>query len=262
MNRVSERTLSSKTGWAEPSKTSPHLNVDRSSSLCVRMAYRTANVVKRFGIGVAAACIVTPISLGSIFLAQKMELIQGTGDRLSLLKEGAAKLADLGIYLDTEALANPICPMEEYAKQWNRTFRNSPELQLTVFGLKASLFAFVVLAAPLCEEVIFRGLIQDVLLKRIPKYFVKKIAPGKETSLDSNISKVVRITLTAALFSAAHLSNSKIAADSYVSMNLIATFVLGIGCGVLKETKAGLLGAVGAHMNNNIFAISSTLWSC
>ena len=50
--------------------------------------------------------------------------------------------------------------------------------------------------------------------------------------------------------------------DTYVSLQLVATFVGGIGLGILKESNAGLLGAIGAHVTNNMIAISPSLWSC
>nr|QIQ10899.1 hypothetical protein OJOKFFHK_00042 [uncultured bacterium] len=241
---------------------SPQLSQDKTPGLCHRMAYGVVNCVKNLGLGVATAAAIAPIATGVSFLAQKTGFIEEMGDNHSLIKEGIANLAKLGIYLDGEAIANATCPVEEYVKQWNFAFPYNPEFHETVFSTKASLVAGVGVAYPLFEEVVFRGLIQDVLLKRIPKYIVSKVAPGKETALDSNIAKVARITLTAAAFSACHLVNFGIMPDSYVRAQLIASFVMGIGFGALKESKAGLLGAIGAHMANNVMAISPQLWSC
>ncbi|MBM3183732.1 MAG: CPBP family intramembrane metalloprotease [Chlamydiae bacterium] len=103
---------------------------------------------------------------------------------------------------------------------------------------------------------------QDVLLKRLPKWALKKIAPGKEAALDSRIAKVARVVLTAALFSAFHLVNQGVLSDAYVKAQLIGTFVLGLGFGAIKESKAGLLGSIGAHMANNMLASRGLLMMC
>jgi len=51
-------------------------------------------------------------------------------------------------------------------------------------------------------------------------------------------------------------------ADSYFRMQLVSTFVGGIGLGILKESKVGLLGAIGSHIGNNMLALTPGLWSC
>jgi membrane protease YdiL (CAAX protease family) len=101
-----------------------------------------------------------------------------------------------------------------------------------------------------------------ILIYHFSKFIVKKIAPGKETLLDTTAAKATRIVLTAAAFSAAHLQNQDLFSDSYVIMQLVSTFVGSIGLGILKESKAGLLGSIGAHMAHNFIAISPILWSC
>lgn len=45
-------------------------------------------------------------------------------------------------------------------------------------------------------------------------------------------------------------------------MQLVATFAMGTGFGIIKESKAGLLGSIGAHMTNNFVAIAPQLWGC
>jgi hypothetical protein len=233
----------------------------KPQGLCNRLVYGTANCVKRFGMGVAAAGITTPISGGVSYLAGKVGLIQEIGDQASLIKEQVANMAKLGFKMDGDAIMNAPCMMEELVKQINSNIP-WPEAHASVFALKASQVKLIGVGIPIAEEILFRGLIQDVLLTRVPKYVIRKIAPGKETALDTRIAKAARITLTAALFSAAHLANSGFFADSYVSMQLVSTFVGGIGLGILKESKVGLLGAMGGHIANNMIAIAPTLWAC
>lgn len=232
----------------------------KPSGLCTRLAYGTANCVKRFGMGIAAAGIGSPISWGAAYLAGKIGLIQEIGDQASRIKEQADLMVKQGLKIDSEAITNATCKLQEMVNQINSNL--SFGIKLTVFDIKAVQVGTIGIGAPIYEEVIFRGLIQDVLLTKIPKYIVKKILPGQETALDTKIAKAARITLTAALFSASHLTNAGTFGDSYVQMQLVSTFVGGIGLGILKESKAGLLGAIGAHMTNNMIAISPVLWSC
>lgn len=234
----------------------------KSPGLCTRLAYGTVNCVKRFGLGVAAAGIGIPIAWGASYLAGKVGLIQEMGDPASLIKEQVAKYTAMGgLKIDGDVIANATCQMQTLADQINS---NSPweEPFISVFAIKATIVAIAGVGVPIFEEIIFRDLIQNFFLTWIPKYVIKKIAPGKETILDTRIAQAARIILTAALFSAAHLGNSKYFADAVVSMQLVTTFVGGIGLGILKESKAGLLGAMGGHMANNMSAIAPQLWSC
>lgn len=115
--------------------------------------------------------------------------------------------------------------------------------------------------APIAEEIVFRFLIQDVILTRIPKCLIKRIMPGQETILDSKIAKVVRIILTASLFSLVHFGNLGTYPVAYVTVQVFASFFSGIGYGVLKESKWGLLATIGAHCINNTVAVICTLLS-
>lgn len=219
---------------------------------------KTIDCIKRFGFGVAAEGIILPVTGGAVFLSQKIGLIQEMGDSANLIKELVAKVSVLAnIKLDAETIANATCPLQEFVSQIGAPHQ-------AVFKLKAGLVGLVAVGTPIVEEVIFRGLIQDVMLKRVPKYLIKKIAPGKETALDSTIAKITRITLTAALFSASHLSNLEALPDSYVSAQVVGTFVMGIGWGALKEfePKGGLLSSIGAHITQNLGGISPILLSC
>lgn len=235
---------------------------DQLLGLCARVAYGALNCIKGFGLGVAAAGIMTPLSHGVGFLAQKIGLIQEMGDRASLMKEQVANMAKMGFRFDAEALANATCPMQEYVTQFNSLFPFYPEVHQTVFSVKAAMVGGFGVLTPIFEEVIFRGLVQDILMKRIPQYIVKKIAPGREMALDSRIAGIVRIVLTSALFSAYHLLNRGIFANAYVDLQIVQTFIMGISLGIFKESKAGLFGAMGAHMAHNIIAISPQLLSC
>ncbi|MDP1836370.1 MAG: CPBP family intramembrane metalloprotease [Chlamydiales bacterium] len=245
---------------AEPLAPSPQLNASKSPNLCVRMAYGVGNIVKKFGLGVAATIIKSsPAFIGDSIIEKlglgRVELIP-----TAPIANWVAMVGGNGLNGIVES-ANAICPVKEFVRQSN-LYQDIPVFQRSVPLLKAALLEGIGINAPIIEEVIFRGLIQDVFLTRVPKYIAKKIAPGTETALDSNIAKVARIVLTAVLFSAIHIPNYGALPSSYVDMQLASTFVLGIVLGALKESRAGLLGAMGAHITNNIIAISPILLSC
>src|SRR5262249_16943381 len=148
--------------------------------------------------------ILTPLSSSAVFIAQKS-----------------------GVLNELTQIISPPVSMTQIGHSHEPTF-----LEMTAQQPQPSIMNDVIsvgLCAPIIEEMVFRGLIQEVLLKRIPKYVIKKISPGKEIALDSTIAKATRIALTAALFSACHLAN--IGSMPNVSAQLVATFVAGIGLG-------------------------------
>ncbi len=231
--------------------------------LCSRLAYGTANCSKRFAHGIAAAGVLTPISTTISYLAQITGLIPELTQE-SIIRGTIENLKNRGMHkFDVEALLDAPCYLEEYTKQYNSHYSEwTPELHISPLTVKVQAVAVMGLDAPISEEILFRGLIQDLLLTRVPKYIIAKIAPGKETALDTRMAMAARIILTSALFSAAHLQNKGILSDSYVATQLVTTFVVGIGFGALKESKAGLLGSIGAHMAHNMLATAPILWSC
>jgi hypothetical protein len=225
-------------------------------ALYAQLAYGTAHCVKRFGLGVATgALLITPLTEGLSYLAQVSGLIP-KWRYADNIKKVVTNMQNAGFYkFNVESLLSATCYLDEYVKQYNSHFpSNMTHSHLTSSGIKAIYFKEWVLIAPLKEESIFRLALQYVLLTRTLKYIAGKIAPEKEKMFDSSIFKAVRIAITAAAFSAFHLQNQGVFSDAYVTMQLVATFVLGIGLGILQESEAGFLGSVGAHMAINFVA--------
>lgn len=241
--------------------TTPSQTLSRLSTMCNKVASRVSKCVRDVSLGVMASSAISPISFGTTFIAQHIGIIQKLEDSASLVSEGARNLEKLGYSFIADRLADADCPMHEFVQQWNKLHRYHPHFQQTVMSVKVSMAASIGIILPVCEEILFRGLMQEVLLKKIPKYILSKIAHEKETYLNSTIAKVTRITLSAGAFSAYHLTNSGFMPESYVSAQIAGTFILGIGCGILQE-NVGLFGAIGAHAANNIMAISPRLLSC
>lgn len=207
----------------------------KPQGLCSRLACGMASCLDHFNLGVGSAAIIIPVSGGVSYLAGKAGLIQVISSHLGLIKKVAA----------SDAIGNL---MNGLVLQIGSSI---PRKYQSVFALQVGLGN---VGVPIAEEILFRGLIQDLLLTRIPKYVIKKIAPGKEKALDTKIVRAICIIITAAHFSATHLVDSEILDDSFSSKLLVSTFVGGIGLGILKESKAGLLGAIGCHIANNMIS--------
>ncbi|HEV8051568.1 MAG TPA: CPBP family intramembrane glutamic endopeptidase, partial [Parachlamydiaceae bacterium] len=181
------------------------------------------NSAKHFSIGLVSSLLLSPIAKGAVYLAEITGLI--APEVFSMAdhwKQTAAAYAKGNITIDAERIINTTCPLQEFVTQLNHNSRNSTPM--SVYDLKK----FTVLSSlpsSIIEELIFRGLVQDVLLKRIPQFIINKVAPGNEHFLDTKIAKVARIVLTASLFSAAHLSNKGIYSDAFVNGQVVATFV-------------------------------------
>lgn len=146
---------------------------------------------------------------------------------------------------------NSDCPTRDY----NKMIQNMVEGQQSSYSdttMRVIGGAYLVLATPIYEEILFRGVIQDLTLNKLAKAVVKRLAPQHLDKLDSKIYTAARITLTAGLFSAYHLMNRGLMPDSYVDLQLIATFFMGLGFGAIKEVF-GLSAAIGAHATQNLY---------
>jgi len=126
---------------------------------------------------------------------------------------------------------------------------------------KKDLFKLCVIWAPVSEELLCRGLIQDVLLQRLPSYLLKKTLPGKDTLLQSRVYQIARVVLAAALFSGAHLIWKGAVPDTTALAQAITSIFSSVVFGAIKESSLGILGSIGAHAIQNLIALSPVLLS-
>ena len=114
------------------------------------------------------------------------------------------------------------------------------------------------------EEFLFRTVLQETLLKQAPKWVLEKVAPTKMHWVDSKIAKVARIGLSAAAFSAYHLSNRAALglSDSQMNMQLCNTFGLGIATGILQEKTGSTWASIGLHFSWNLLAGTLEMRKC
>ncbi len=233
--------------------------------------------IKRFSYGVLAGLAKFPINSlmldlsrnGTSLFSQMPDFSKYFFTKIALAEiQILIACLDLSNLFDETTInsaSNASCPMKAIAsrilKYQNITI-NELNLSQKVFRLKIDFFLVAVVVGPILEELLFRDLVQDVLLTRIPKYIISKISPGHESLVDSKIAALSRIALTAAAFSASHLFNYGIIENEYVKIQVITTFFNGLIYGLVRESRAGLTGTIAAHMTNNLFASLPILWAC
>lgn len=179
----------------------------------------TVNSASNFVLGVAATPLICAANLGSVNLAEKVGLLSPPSEQKytipSLANESSKK--ELGKKI------------EEFVWQ-------------------------TAVEAPIKEELIFRGLFQGVIFHQWPKFLFSTISQGH--LLDSTTAKTARIALSTTIFSGMHALNygSGVISDELVTTQLIVGLATGIAFGLIKESNLGMLGAIGAHMGNNLVA--------
>ena len=122
---------------------------------------------------------------------------------------------------------------------------------------------YVMSATVPVEEFIFRVLIQDVLLKKLPQAILNKISPELADKVNSNGAKIMRVALSSIAFSLFHLINLKIYSEDVVTLQLANTLGVGLICGFLQEKTGDAWAALGLHLAfNNINTLKLELNTC
>jgi len=94
------------------------------------------------------------------------------------------------------------------------------------------------------------GFIQDVLLTRLPKLILKKLAPEKEKLVDSRAAKVARIIFMSFLYLIPARITIK---DPTVRPYIIAGIATNTAISAIKETGLGSFGALSGIVGRVLF---------
>lgn len=217
--------------------------------------------VKNLGTGVAAGAIAQPASAYIINLFRSNGFIPDLTREIHIKGtiENLQKNSNMTKF-DVQALVDAPCYLEEYSKQFNS--HEVSWITATPLRLKIMQLAYVGVLGPLWEEFLFRELIQSTLLPMGSKHVIKKMLPNCNDQVYYRVDVLARVIITSCLFSAVHLLNRGTISEGYVIGQLVGSFVLGIVFGLLRESSAGLSGAIGAHIANNVIALGPTLISC
>jgi membrane protease YdiL (CAAX protease family) len=225
--------------------------------LCSFLTQKITTCVANIGLGAAATGIFLPVKNVAVSFAQYLGWVPTLTVETSI-RGYVAKQQVMGCTkMDADVLVQAPCYLEELAKQLTEC-----GISLTAAAIKAHTLASTVIIYPILEEVFFRQLIQTIILPPYTKRIMRFIRPAGSFQLNNIIDKVVRILITAALFSSFHLQNKKIWDDSTVDVQVLSAFVFGIGLGIVKESRAGILGSIVAHMVNNLIAVGGVLLGC
>jgi len=101
---------------------------------------------------------------------------------------------------------------------------------------------------PICEEFLFRYLLQEQLLKKIPTQILNKNAPQYASAINTKIAKIVRIAFSSAAFALAHTNNPY---PMNGAVSIVHKFALGLILGAIQESTGNLFYSTAFHMGNN-----------
>lgn len=128
----------------------------------------------------------------------------------------------------------------------------TPILDLLPPG-EGRVFSSLVITAPIAEELLFRGVIQELLLKRAPAALLRKISAEAASWVESDFYvRIGRVALSTLLFSLAH-SHLEDCAMSNRPLGVIG-FGAFTGAHVEWAPKNGLSKTIALHMFANVFA--------
>lgn len=117
--------------------------------------------------------------------------------------------------------------------RWDVTFSH---------GMKGVANLSKFMAVGISEEFVFRGILQQGILREVPKFALKKLAPDHVESVDHVLSRIARITITAFLFALAH-------AAAFGASNglLLPQFVGGLIFSTLTESNFSIAKLMCVH---------------
>ncbi len=232
--------------------------------LCARFASHAVNCVKSVG-SIANARVLSPASSLGVGAITRLIFKYSFNPFNQLTESEIRENTEVGLknlvknykftQFDIEKVLNSNCYYDEVTNQINLNFLSVPSQQVTPLMMKTIILLDRGVVRPIFEELIFRfGLnlgICDLIEEKCPEW---------KPALNSTLGKVARIVLNSALFSAVHSLNGGQFSDSFIQGQIVDALVTGIVTGVLHESKAGLIGSIGAHMAGNI--VSLDIWKC
>jgi hypothetical protein len=145
-----------------------------------------------------------------------------------MMMQDAAKRFCLGIGIGTLAHV----PLEKFS-QWRARKKLNESIDISQIDrdVKIQCLCLGILLAPIYEEILYRGLLQGVILQKVSQ---RIFAP--------QFSKLAQVILSSILF-------------AYPHPNQECAFLLGLQFGIIKESKLRIAGSIGAHMGNNFQAL-------
>lgn len=147
-------------------------------------------------------------------------------------------------------------------KDYHKMLQESTNLNIPSFEAWKLMVPAALIGGGIGEELIFRGLIQDLILKRLVGKTIEKISPEHASWIDTNAAKVMRITLASGLFAATHLITMSEEIPLGIKWQAFSAFTSGLILGAIKESRLGLKGSIACHMTHNAIGMTDIYYSC
>ncbi len=145
---------------------------------------------------------------------------------------------------------------------WDAFYKTFPKgsipqhLAWKVFSINA------VIIGGIGEELVFRGVIQDLLLKKLLGKVIEKVSPGNAAWTNGKTAKISRIVIASVLFGALHLVTPTKEIPLAIALQAFNALFLGAILGAVKESRLGLIGSIGCHMMHNAACATQIYAQC
>ena len=148
---------------------------------------------------------------------------------------------------------------------WNDYYDNlqkNSALPMSQLDTFKSMAPISIIGAGIGEELVFRGVVQDLILTKLLGKAIKTISPENASWIDTKTAKIFRIVITSALFAGAHLITGTDEIPSGIKFQAFSALVTGFILGAVKESRLGLMGSIGCHMMHNAAAMGLIYTQC
>jgi len=162
----------------------------------------------------------------------------------------------------TSKVINALCPHKtlSWAVEKSKNIRTATHAKALALS--------VLTAQTVLSDLIFEGVVQELVLRRLPKAILKEIKPGSETVVDSTTAKILRVLLSTAIrYGTANffmLSGDKKFMESSSCLETYRASVVigGLVSSLLKETSPGLIGSIGQSLTFTALTYRKVLLDC
>lgn len=133
------------------------------------------------------------------------------------------------------------------------------EIEVLIWKIFATV---AIISGGIGEELVFRGAIQDLLLKRLLGRVITRVSPENASWIDSKTAKIFRIAITSSLFAGVHLITNTDEIPLGIKHQAVGALFAGFIFGAIKESRLGLIGSIGCHMTHNAMAAGTIYHQC
>lgn len=160
------------------------------------------------------------------------------------------------------ALASSNICVHQYMPKWLADNLNNliyPHHLIREIFTPNSIFLKMSVVAPITEELQYRLVIQEFLLKQLPKKILGKISPTHVDLVDSKVAKCARVVISSLLFALPHYISPEFARhisplvdiSCILSNRVFNAFGMGLILGSIQEITGDIAYPIIAHMLHN-----------